>query len=151
MPQFLSNAKRELDPCIAGYGTRFLPVTLKKQVYRFEQLFCSLRATKDPLCTEVYSRTQGKASTVAAMITEKMKDVSPIYSAWIGKSVVLLVDLRRCHVPLPCSIVGESVADLRILITPGWEMDVRKELILAVEENIALRDNEIAGYSAQVN
>jgi hypothetical protein len=85
------------------------------------------------------------------MITEKMKNVSPIYSAWIGKSVVLLVDLRECHVPLPCSIVGESVADLRILVTPGWEMDVRKDLILAVEENTVLQDNGIAGYSSHLN
>ena len=85
------------------------------------------------------------------MITEKIRDVSPIFSAWIGKSVVLLVVLRQCHVPLPCSIVGESVADVRVRITPGWEMDVRKELILAVEENTAPPDSGIAGYSAQLN
>jgi hypothetical protein len=34
-----------------------------------------------------------------------------------------------------CSIVGESVADVRVRIPPGWEMDVRKELILGVEED----------------
>jgi hypothetical protein len=36
---------------------------------------------------------------------------------------------------MPCSIVGESVADVRILLRAGWEMDVRKELILAIEED----------------
>ena len=36
---------------------------------------------------------------------------------------------------MPCSIVGESVADVRVRIQPGWEMDVRKELILGVEED----------------
>jgi len=65
---------------------------------------------------------------------EKAKEVSPVYSAWFGKSVVLLVVLRQCRVPLPCSIVGESDGNVRVRVEPGWEIDVRKELILAVEE-----------------
>jgi len=69
------------------------------------------------------------------MITEGTKEFSPVYSAWLGKSVVLLVVIRQCHIPMPCSIVGESVAEVRIRIKPGWEMDLRKELILAVEED----------------
>ena len=69
------------------------------------------------------------------MITEGRKDFSPAYSAWFGKPVVLLVVIRQCHVPMPCRIVGESSADVRVRIRPGWEMDVRKELILAVEED----------------
>jgi hypothetical protein len=69
------------------------------------------------------------------MITEGTKDFSPVYSAWFGKPVVLLVVIRQCHVPMLCSIVGESVADVRVRIQPGWEIDVRKELILAVEED----------------
>jgi hypothetical protein len=72
------------------------------------------------------------------MITEGTKVFSPGYSAWFGKSVILLVIIRRCHVPIPCSIVGESIADVRIRINPGWELDLRKELILAVEENAAV-------------
>ena len=35
---------------------------------------------------------------------------------------------------MPCSIVGESVSALRVRIEPGLEMNLRKELILAVEE-----------------
>jgi hypothetical protein len=35
---------------------------------------------------------------------------------------------------MPCHIVAESVADVRVRIHPGWEMDIKKELILAVEE-----------------
>ncbi len=69
------------------------------------------------------------------MITDKTKDSGRVYSAWIGKAVVLLVIVRRCHVPMPCRIVGESLADVRVRIHHGWEMDVRKELILAVEED----------------
>jgi hypothetical protein len=68
------------------------------------------------------------------MIAERMKVFSPVYSSWFGKPVVMLVLIRQCHVPMPCQIVGESAADVRVRIQPGWEMDVGKELILAVEE-----------------
>jgi len=78
------------------------------------------------------------------MIAEKTKGAaSRIYSSWLGKSVVLLVVLRKCHIPLPCWIVGESTADVRVRIKPGWEMDVRKELILAVEEAVVHPDYQI--------
>ena len=77
------------------------------------------------------------------MITEGTKQISPLYSVWFGKPVVLLVLVRQCPVPMPCSIVGESVADVRIRIQPGWEMDVRKELILAVEEDAVALDTRV--------
>jgi hypothetical protein len=77
------------------------------------------------------------------MITERTKKISPVYSAWFGKSVVLVVAIRQCRVPLPCSIVGESAADVRVRFKPGWEMDLRKELILAVEEYAAAPDSRI--------
>jgi len=77
------------------------------------------------------------------MITEGTNDYSSIYSSWFGKSVVLLVAIRQCRVPMACSIVSESVADVRIRIKPGWEMNLRKELILAVEEYVAPLDNQI--------
>jgi hypothetical protein len=41
---------------------------------------------------------------------------------------------------MPCSIVGESVSDVRLRFQPGWEMDVRKELILAIEEDAPASD-----------
>jgi hypothetical protein len=74
------------------------------------------------------------------MSTEGIGDLASAYSAWFGKPVVLLVVIRRCHVPMPCKIVGESAIDVRVRIEPGWEMDIRKELILAVEENGDLLD-----------
>jgi hypothetical protein len=71
------------------------------------------------------------------MITEGAKDFSPMYSGWFGKSVVLLVAIRQCKFPLPCDILGESVAAVHIRIDTGLEMNLRKELILAVEEYAA--------------
>jgi hypothetical protein len=75
------------------------------------------------------------------MITEGTRDLSTTYSAWFGKPVVLLVVIRQCRVPMPCRIVSESVADVRVSIKPGWEMDLRKELILAVEEDTVALDS----------
>jgi len=77
------------------------------------------------------------------MFTEGTKDFLPVYSAWFGKPVVLLVVIRQCLVPMPCSIVGESVADVRVRIQPGWEIDVRKELIVAVEEGAVAVDTRV--------
>jgi hypothetical protein len=67
------------------------------------------------------------------MNPEGIRDFSPTYSAWFGKPVLLFV-IRQCRVPIPCNIIGESVAAVRIQLMPGWEIDVRKEFILAVEE-----------------
>jgi hypothetical protein len=67
------------------------------------------------------------------MIAKTTKRVSPTYSSWLGKPVVMLVIIRQCHVPMPCRIVGESVSEVRVRLQPGWEMEVRKDLILAVE------------------
>jgi hypothetical protein len=75
------------------------------------------------------------------MLMKGTNDFSPTYSAWFGKPVVLLVVIRQCHVPMSCSIVGESFADVRIRIRPGWEMDVRKELIVAVKEDVLTADS----------
>ena len=77
------------------------------------------------------------------MITEGTKVFSPIYSAWFGKPVVLLVVIRQCHVPMRCSIVAESITDVRVRLRPGWEMDVRKELILALEEDTIGLDTRV--------
>jgi hypothetical protein len=67
------------------------------------------------------------------MIAKTTKRDSPTYSSWLGKPVVMLVVIRQCHVPMACRIVGESVSEVRVRLQPGWEMEVRKDLILAVE------------------
>jgi hypothetical protein len=77
------------------------------------------------------------------MISEKAMNASTIYSAWFGKPVVLVVALRNCHVPVPCSIIGETTCDLHIRVQDGWEMDVQKVLILAVEEDAIAVDASV--------
>jgi hypothetical protein len=67
------------------------------------------------------------------MNTEGVWYRSSIYSGWVGTQVLLFV-IRQCRVPIPCIIIGESAAAVRILLQPGWEIDVPKEFILSVEE-----------------
>ena len=74
------------------------------------------------------------------MITEGGKNLSPVYSTWVDKPVVLLIKVRQYFVPMPCSIIGETDAGVRVYIQPGWELEIRKELILAVEEATAGRE-----------
>jgi len=77
----------------------------------------------------------GRKSRMTDVIADGTRDFSSAYTAWLRKPVVLLVVVRQCHIPVPCSIVGESATALRVRFEPGWEMDLRKELILAVEED----------------
>ena len=77
------------------------------------------------------------------MIVDGTKNFSPVYSVWFGKPVVLLVIIRQCPVPMACHIVGESDADVRVRIQSGWGMDVRKDLILAVEEAVTTGENQV--------
>jgi hypothetical protein len=71
------------------------------------------------------------------MIRNGTGGFSPLFSAWFGTPVLLFV-IRQCPVPIPCYIISESVGAVRIRLTPGWEIDVPKELILAVEEVAAV-------------
>lgn len=56
-----------------------------------------------------------------------------VYSAWYGTPVLLFI-VRQCQIPIPCNIIAESAAAVRIRLQPGWDIDVPKELIIAVEE-----------------
>jgi hypothetical protein len=67
------------------------------------------------------------------MNTKGRLDCSPIYSAWFGIPVLLFV-MRECRVPIPCNIIAESASAVRIRLQPGWEIDVPKQFILAIEE-----------------
>lgn len=77
------------------------------------------------------------------MNAEETHNSARVYSSWLGKPVVLLVTIRQYQVPVSCSIVGETAAEVRVRLAPGWEMGVRKELILAVEEDFAAENNSV--------
>lgn len=55
------------------------------------------------------------------MNSEDIKCFFPIYSTWFGIPVLLFV-IRQCRVPIPCNIIGESIAAVRVELEPGWKL-----------------------------
>jgi hypothetical protein len=57
------------------------------------------------------------------------------YATWLGQPVILQVAAGELRVPLRGVIVGESDAAIRFRVGEGWDIDVYKPMILAVEED----------------
>jgi hypothetical protein len=57
------------------------------------------------------------------------------YSSWIGQAVVLQVAVSDLKVPLRGTILGESDDAVRFRIGENWDIDIFKNMILAVEED----------------
>ena len=57
------------------------------------------------------------------------------YMTWLGQQVILQVAAGELRVPLRGVIVGESDAAIRFRVGDGWDIDVYKPMILAVEED----------------
>jgi hypothetical protein len=74
------------------------------------------------------------------MIAGETRNCSPAYSDWFDKPVVLLTKVRQYFIPLHCRIIGETNADVRVCVQPGFELEIRKAWICAVEETMAIRE-----------
>jgi hypothetical protein len=57
------------------------------------------------------------------------------YQPWIGRAVVLQVALGEIKVPLRGRLMKDSGDTLRMRIGDGWDVDIYKAMILAVEED----------------
>jgi hypothetical protein len=57
------------------------------------------------------------------------------YATWLGQPVILQVAAGELKVPLRGVIVGESDVAIRFRVGDGWDIDVYKPMILAVEED----------------
>jgi hypothetical protein len=57
------------------------------------------------------------------------------YTSWVGQAVVLQVAAGDLRVPLRGVIVGESDGAVRFRIGDGWDIDIYKQMILAVEQD----------------
>jgi hypothetical protein len=57
------------------------------------------------------------------------------YTSWVGHAVVLQVAAGDLRVPLRGVIVGESDGAVRFRIGDGWDIDIYKQMILAVEQD----------------
>ena len=56
------------------------------------------------------------------------------YSLWMGQPVVLQVAAGEMRVPLRGVIISESNDAVRFRIGDGWDVDIYKNMVLAVEE-----------------
>src|SRR5262249_4284650 len=57
------------------------------------------------------------------------------YAAWIGLPVVLQVALGDIKVPLRGKLLKDGGDTVRMRIGDGWDVDIYKAMILAVEED----------------
>ncbi|HVO56292.1 MAG TPA: hypothetical protein VMT51_01215 [Dongiaceae bacterium] len=57
------------------------------------------------------------------------------YRPWIGLPVVLQVALGEMKVPLRGRLLKENGETLRMRIGDGWDVDIYKTMVLAVEED----------------
>jgi hypothetical protein len=57
------------------------------------------------------------------------------YQSWIGQSVVLQVALGDIRVPLRGKLLKEAGETLRMRVGDGWDIDIYKTMVLAVEED----------------
>jgi hypothetical protein len=57
------------------------------------------------------------------------------YTVWIGQAIVLRLAAAGLQAPVPGIIVGESENAVRFRIGQGWDVDIPKSMILAVEED----------------
>jgi hypothetical protein len=57
------------------------------------------------------------------------------YKSWIGQPVVLQVVLGDIKVPLRGKLLKDGGESVRMRIGDGWDVDIYKSMILAVEED----------------
>ncbi len=57
------------------------------------------------------------------------------FRAWIGQRVVLQVALGDIRVPLRGKLLKDGEDTVRVRIGDGWDVDIYKAMILAVEED----------------
>ena len=57
------------------------------------------------------------------------------YASWLNQPVILQISTGDLKVPLRGTIVGESDEAVRFRIGEGWDVDIFKTMILAVEED----------------
>jgi hypothetical protein len=57
------------------------------------------------------------------------------FTAWIGQPVVLQLALGDIKVPLRGKLLKDGGETIRMRIGEGWDVDIYKAMILAVEED----------------
>jgi hypothetical protein len=58
------------------------------------------------------------------------------YTVWLGQAVILQVFAAETWVPVHGVIVGESDEAVRFCVGGGWDVDIFKDMILSVENDV---------------
>lgn len=66
--------------------------------------------------------------------------MNSVYREWVGQAVVLQVSVGDLKVPLRGKLMGESQDALRMRIGDGqgWDVDIFKTMVMAVEQDSRL-------------
>jgi len=78
------------------------------------------------------------ANRILAQVGRKTSEggfMDAAYQPWIGQAVVLQVALGEVKVPLRGRLLKEAGDTLRMRIGDGWDVDIYKNMVLAVEED----------------
>jgi hypothetical protein len=62
-------------------------------------------------------------------------EIAPEFAPWIGMRVVLRVAFAEICVPLPGTLLSETPSTLRFRIGDGWDVDIYKSMVLAIESD----------------
>lgn len=57
------------------------------------------------------------------------------YATWVGRPVVLQVALGDIKVPLRGTLLKDGAESVRMRIGEGWDVDIFKSMIVAVEQD----------------
>lgn len=57
------------------------------------------------------------------------------FATWVGQPVVLQVALGDIKVPLRGTLLKDGAETVRMRIGDGWDVDIYKAMILAVEQD----------------
>jgi hypothetical protein len=58
------------------------------------------------------------------------------FNAWVGREVILQVALGDIKVPLRGRLLKDGDETVRMRIGEGWDVDIYKVMILAVEQDV---------------
>ncbi len=87
-----------------------------------------------PLCT-IVARGALRDSRLRWTVLPREPGMDSAFKTWIGLPVVLQVALGDIKVPLRGKLLKEGGETVRMRIGEGWDVDIYKAMILAVEED----------------
>jgi hypothetical protein len=96
--------------------------------YKRPMPVCSLYHCRERAISRFFPRTTHQESSEGGFMTSG-------FDTWIGQAVVLQVALGDIRVPLRGKLLKDGGDTLRMRIGDGWDIDIYKTMVQAVEED----------------